>query len=283
MGNLQGSEKKSSGKTVVVGGKTKGKKSPIRELFKNQGIKKGLDEQVGSNVVDPSSANCSLVVTTESWRRVKELQGTSEVTVEESLPSQSLDVQPTSLDGQEAIESSSEESVFTDPLLTPLYSVHSDYSDSKPCGSENVCAHVISRAEDNSSADALSAEAVMLTMIMTGGQRSECDDDDAEATPLVSRRRPSSTSTVVPESGSPGPASTPSLSQFTITKHCKIELQPSKCLVSPTPSLTSAVNNNGEFVYFTFKITSFYCNRLILIAASLCLINTGISLLVTNT
>lgn len=253
MGNLQGSEnKKNATKTKLLGNKVKGKKSPVRELFKNQGTKKGKDEQVtNSSAVDLSSAGDSLVVTTESWRRVRELQCLPDGTSRESGEKNQETTSPCSLNVNDTGESSSEESVFTDPLLTPLYSVNSEYSDGKPCdGGQVVCSHLTrttslevqedrDAVEEKDENNGLTAESV--SFIMIEGQKGEDDSTDAEATPPVSRRQTSTTSDSE-ASGYQG-STTPSISSFTVSKHRKVELQPSKCLLlSPTSPATSNVN-----------------------------------------
>lgn len=235
MGNLQGSEGKKAltkSKNIQVN-KVKGKKSPVRELFKYQGIRKAKDEPVGSSVIDLSTADASgsLIVITESSRRDEILRvptGESESgDVKEESTSKVLDV-------KRADESSSEESVFTDPLLTPLYSVNSDYSDSKPCDSEHtVCSNVIPTEANGHNYE----EAIPGTLTTTMNETVEIAD---EATPQqVVSRRPQSVSVT---SNNPG-AAIPPVSSFTVTKHRKVELQPSKCLLSPSPT---AANNSAS-------------------------------------
>ncbi|XP_039284792.1 formin-2 isoform X2 [Nilaparvata lugens] len=213
MGNLQGSEgKKAAGK----GGQTKakGKKSPVRELFKHQGIKKGK-EQVGSSVGDLSVGTAGeAIVTTDSWRHAKELQQQRTSTLHDSEDHQQAG--PSSEDHASSpvapadSNTSSEESVFTDPLLTPLCG--SDYSDGKECG--QVCPHATAspgphpssptKTEDFAvSRESLADEDDSVTLKM---------DSDDELTPTVGRR----------------PHSTSGGSSFTLVKHRKVELQPSK-------------------------------------------------------
>ncbi|XP_075225128.1 formin protein cappuccino isoform X3 [Lycorma delicatula] len=237
MGNLQGSEgKKTQTKSKIQGNKMKGKKSPVRELFKYQGIKKGgKDEPVGSSVIDLSAADASgsLVVIAESSRCDEnplvigdESDGPVEETISNVVNVKGVD------------DSSSEESVFTDPLLTPLYSVNSDYSDSKPCDSEHpVCSHVIpAKGDEQHNYEAIS-ETVISSM-------SESVDVAEEATPqVVVNRRPQSMSIINNNAGSTSP-----VPSFTVTKHRKVELQPSKCLLSPSPTAANnSVNNNATF------------------------------------
>ncbi|RZF33451.1 hypothetical protein LSTR_LSTR015995 [Laodelphax striatellus] len=209
MGNLQGSDaKKAAGGKGGGQTKAKGKKSPVRELFKHQGIKKGK-EQVGSSVGDlavGTAGDGEVIVTTDSWRHAKELQQQNQRTTLHEQAGPSSNLREDLVVGASApadSNTSSEESVFTDPLLTPLCG--SDYSDGKECG--QICPHAAASEELSV---AVSRESIVgdeddsVTLKM--------DSEDDELTPTVGRR----------------PHSTSGASSFTLVKHRKVELQPSK-------------------------------------------------------
>lgn len=195
MGNLQGSDKskQKEGKASKSGGLlTKTKKSPVKELFKHQvGGKKTkapAEDPVsvtgaggGSGGGNDRGTSCGLIVT-DSWRRVGALQ-------QQQSP-QSVEVEAVSP------ETSSSDSVFTDPLVS------------------------VEPVEDD----------VTLTM----------ETSDEESTPLAVKRRLDS---LDEETERESPSRTKSLDKleaktFTVVRHRKVELAPSKlseqCLISAT-------------------------------------------------
>lgn len=235
MGNLQGSEKgKSSGK-AAKGGLGKMKKSPARDLLKYQAVglavrKKtaqtpaedpvperqavsgvgGGNDRSGTVTNDAaattSCATDGALIVTDSWREVTKLQKSLESRAPvESSPSKE--------------ETSSSDSVFTDPLVTPVGA--SDYSDSREC---TDC----KRDEDD----------VTLTMDTS---------EEEESTPVASKRRSHTNSLDALEEEAEPPTKAKSLEPktcpFTVVRHRKVELPPTKlneqCLLLNTPSTTT--------------------------------------------
>ncbi|KAG8286378.1 hypothetical protein J6590_061598 [Homalodisca vitripennis] len=233
MGNLQGSDKgKNSGK-AGKGGVPKTKKSPVKDLFKHQvpgsgaavGTGAGKKVQAQKPAEDPvptqqavtasgggggndRTTSCAspgggagAVFVTDSWRQVGKLQQSLESKVE-------VRVSPTE-------ETSSSDSVFTDPLVTPLCSLGSDYSDGKECGE-------CRREEDD----------VTLTMETS---------EDEESTPVAGKRRLHSHSLdrLDEEAETPGTGkarTSETKTAFTVVRHRKVELPPTKlseqCLIN---------------------------------------------------
>lgn len=208
MGNLQGSDKKQKeGKGSKGGGLlTKTKKSPVKDLFKHQ-VVGGAGAAGGKKTPaltkppeDPVSVtrsgggndrergtSCGVIVT-DSWRRVGALQ-------QQSLEQPLAAVSP---------ETSSSDSVFTDPLV----SVEPDLA---------------RREEDD----------VTLTM----------ETSDEESTPLAVKRRLDSLDEEVERDSPSRTKSLDKLEAktFTVVRHRKVELPPSKlseqCLISAGNSL----------------------------------------------
>lgn len=247
MGNLQGSDKSKSSGKVSKAGLTKTKKSPVKDLFKHQvsgvvvGGKKTAESQRpvedpvsgqpavtaarggGGNdrpgtvttAVTTSTTSCaatssgSQVIVTDSWRQVSKIQKS----LESAAP---VELSPSKE------ETSSSDSVFTDPLVTPQGV--SDYSDGKEC--------VDCRREEDD---------VTLTM-----ETSEEED----STPVASKKRLQANSLDALDEEAESPTKTKSLepktSSFTVVRHRKVELPPTKlseqCLLLNTSSTATGRN-----------------------------------------
>lgn len=238
MGNIQSDNKKNTTGKSQVRNLLKTKKSPVRELFKYQAItgkkqKQSNDVQDQQSVSELSSGDvgnsgtdlletslesavaietCDRFVVTDSWLRVRKLQ-------------QSFDNTP--VDENSVTTPSSEESVFTDPFLTP---VNSDSKQPEITVNEE---EITVKIEDES-------DEITLTM----------DSEDDEIPVILKQRRPQTHSLDALEEEILSSEKTKSLdlleekesgvskmaTSFTVVRHRKVELVPTKlseqCLVS---------------------------------------------------
>ncbi|XP_054261074.1 formin-2-like isoform X2 [Macrosteles quadrilineatus] len=203
MGNLQGSDK-GKGKKKEEKEKGKTKKSPVKDLVKHQVARAGAGaaEKTQKPAEDPvlrqptvttggggngPTGQQQTVIVTDSWRQVGKLQSQAAATATVETPPE---------------ETSSSDSVFTDPQVTPITS---DYSDGRECTDCRV------KEEDD----------VTLTMEVS---------EDEESTPVASKRHTHSLDRLEEEEPQRKE------SKFTVVRHRKVELAPAKlseqCLIS---------------------------------------------------